>query len=605
MRVNVAGWLTLADVCAARRIHLTVFGTGCGYSYDDGHPPGGKTFCETEAPNQLSVFYTRAKTHAQELMELAFGATTLLLKLRVPISDTLHPRSFLTKIATYDRVVDIPNSVSVLHDLLPLVPRLARANVVGPYNFANPGAISHHEVLRLYKEHIEPDFVWKGMTYAEQRELLGGERGNNELDVSKLLGALPGLSLPAARDAVEGALLRMRRNAPESTSPEIPRKYFARHHMPTPEQFVRRCASATAAILGTAAPDTTAAAVDEGDGRPLLRVVVVGNGSMAARGLELMCGEGMPDVEVPFVVAHSDDPGTDGWRESLVKAARGLGFVEGSTLLRKDRAELNSPDFVALLKAQRIHCLLSLQCRYIIGSELASAPAIMTLNVHNGPLPLLRGCDPFAWAIADGMKFAGQSLHQIPAKGVDDGAVFAQRRWPIRPDSTAYDLYRTSIPEAVELLRTSLVPALRGELPRVEQDLRIVTYHPMGQFDYSVDSGVDWNKVATTVDLWLRARIFPPIQVPQVAVAGTVVRILRCRKLEQVVLPSGERRRRSVPGEVAAVSHNDGALVVGAKWGFIALLEVALGATGAPCSGEHAATTLGLRVGDSLVPRPE
>lgn len=33
----------------------------------------------------------------------------LILRLRMPVSDDLHPRNFVTKISQYDRVVNIPN----------------------------------------------------------------------------------------------------------------------------------------------------------------------------------------------------------------------------------------------------------------------------------------------------------------------------------------------------------------------------------------------------------------------------------------------------------------------------------------------------------------
>jgi len=33
----------------------------------------------------------------------------LILRLRMPVSDDLHGRNFVTKITKYDRVVDIPN----------------------------------------------------------------------------------------------------------------------------------------------------------------------------------------------------------------------------------------------------------------------------------------------------------------------------------------------------------------------------------------------------------------------------------------------------------------------------------------------------------------
>lgn len=64
----------------------------------------------------------------------------------MPVSDDLHPRSFVTKIIKYDHVVDVENSNSVLHDLLPAAILLADHKEMGVYNFTNPGAISHNEV---------------------------------------------------------------------------------------------------------------------------------------------------------------------------------------------------------------------------------------------------------------------------------------------------------------------------------------------------------------------------------------------------------------------------------------------------------------------------
>lgn len=38
----------------------------------------------------------------------------------MPISDDLNPRNFITKILHYEKVVNIPNSMTVLTDLLPV-----------------------------------------------------------------------------------------------------------------------------------------------------------------------------------------------------------------------------------------------------------------------------------------------------------------------------------------------------------------------------------------------------------------------------------------------------------------------------------------------------
>ena len=86
----------------------------------------------------------------------------------MPVSDDLHPRSFVTKIVKYDHVVDVENSNSVLHDLLPAAVLLADHQDTGVYNFTNPGAISHNEVSSSYNRSV-PAWYLRG---AYERMLL-------------------------------------------------------------------------------------------------------------------------------------------------------------------------------------------------------------------------------------------------------------------------------------------------------------------------------------------------------------------------------------------------------------------------------------------------
>jgi 3,5-epimerase/4-reductase len=136
--------------------------------------------------------------------------STLILRLRLPISDDLHPRCLITKITSYKRVINVPNSVTVLHDLLPLAVALALHNESGIYNFTNPGAISHNELLELYREYIDPSFVWENFTVEEMRHVVVAERSNCALDVTKLVtkGAELGISVPEAHDAVRASFAR-------------------------------------------------------------------------------------------------------------------------------------------------------------------------------------------------------------------------------------------------------------------------------------------------------------------------------------------------------------------------------------------------------------
>ena len=47
------------------------------------------------------------------------------------------------------QVIDIPNSMTVLPELLPLAIKMAKRNLTGVMNYTNPGAISHNEILQV------------------------------------------------------------------------------------------------------------------------------------------------------------------------------------------------------------------------------------------------------------------------------------------------------------------------------------------------------------------------------------------------------------------------------------------------------------------------
>ncbi len=207
IRANIIGALTLVDVCFLRGIHVTNFGTGCIYEYDKDHAlNSGIGFKEEDTPNFTGSFYSKTKVMLDELFKSYNNV--LNLRLRMPISDDLHGRSFITKIVHYDKVIDVPNSMSVLSDLLPIAIKMTVKELKGNYNFVNPGAISHSEILDLYKIFIDPSFTYKIFTVAEQDTILKARRSNNELDVSKLLKEFP--EIPPIKDSIKEMFKRMK-----------------------------------------------------------------------------------------------------------------------------------------------------------------------------------------------------------------------------------------------------------------------------------------------------------------------------------------------------------------------------------------------------------
>jgi 3,5-epimerase/4-reductase len=135
----------------------------------------------------LGSFYSKTKAYVEDMLKSYTGV--MVLRVRMPISDDLNSRNFVTKIVHYDKVrmigpgrsrmhawtcseprsvsfqvVNIPNSMTVLTELLPVSLIMAERKLVGVYNFTNPGAISHNQILALYKKYVDPEYTWSNFT---------------------------------------------------------------------------------------------------------------------------------------------------------------------------------------------------------------------------------------------------------------------------------------------------------------------------------------------------------------------------------------------------------------------------------------------------------
>ena len=104
----------------------------------------------------------------------------------MPIIGEDHPRNFITKITSYDKICSIPNSMTVLPELLPITLDMMKNKTIGTINLTNPGVISHNEILELYKKYVDNQFVWKNFTIKEQDNILDSKRSNNHLNTNRL-----------------------------------------------------------------------------------------------------------------------------------------------------------------------------------------------------------------------------------------------------------------------------------------------------------------------------------------------------------------------------------------------------------------------------------
>ena len=189
VRVNVGGAINVmlaAIECGAYPIQIS---SGCVYSGGPEH-----AFTEDDEPNFYGSFYSRMRIVLQKtLAELP----VLYTRIRMPMSSTSHARNFIDKIASYQKVISIPNSVTLIEDLWPTLERLIQIRATGILNLTNEGFVEHDEVLNAYKQFVNPDHTYQRISLEDLEGPEGitkAKRSNCVLSMDKAKSL--GISMP-------------------------------------------------------------------------------------------------------------------------------------------------------------------------------------------------------------------------------------------------------------------------------------------------------------------------------------------------------------------------------------------------------------------------
>tara|TARA_Y100000389_G_scaffold185936_1_gene205817 strand:- start:3418 stop:4266 length:849 start_codon:yes stop_codon:yes gene_type:complete len=169
--------LSLAFFADKYNIHFTYIGTGCIFN------DLNKKYTEYDKPDFFGSNYSIVKGFTDMLIK---NTNALVLRIRMPISSDNNKRNFINKITTYSKICSMPNSMTVLDDMLPVCLDMMKNNEKGCYNFTNPGRIEHNEILEMYKNIVDSKFKWDNFTINEQNKILKSKRSNNYLDTTKL-----------------------------------------------------------------------------------------------------------------------------------------------------------------------------------------------------------------------------------------------------------------------------------------------------------------------------------------------------------------------------------------------------------------------------------
>lgn len=206
IRDNFYAPLVLSTLAEKNNIHFTYLGTGC--IFNEINPPS-RFYLEQDNANFFGSSYSIVKGFMDKYMKL--NSKTLNLRIRMPISSQNHQRNFITKIVKYDKICSIPNSMTVLPTIYPIIYDMMLNKTTGTFNLTNPNYITHNEILEMYKEIVDDKFEWKNFSIEEQDEILKSKRSNNCLNTSKIQTLYP--DFPDIKIAIRDCLIEMKENS--------------------------------------------------------------------------------------------------------------------------------------------------------------------------------------------------------------------------------------------------------------------------------------------------------------------------------------------------------------------------------------------------------
>jgi len=221
-------------------------------------------------------------------------------------------------------------------------------------------------------------------------------------------------------------------------------------------------------------------------------------------------------LDVRVVVTHRDDPREEVFFASVEKLAHRHGLdvevVEDAT----------APALLARLQAIHPDFLFSFFFRRLLPPALLATARRGAYNMHGSLLPKYRGRAPVNWAILEGERETGATLHQMVAKA-DAGGIVGQQAVPIGEDDTAGEVMARVTDAAEAVLRRELPRLLDGSVRPVPQDLAQGSYRGARE---PGDGRIDWSWPARRVHDLARA-VAPPYPGAFGPWEGGTARILR------------------------------------------------------------------------------
>lgn len=193
-----------------------------------------------------------------------------------------------------------------------------------------------------------------------------------------------------------------------------------------------------------------------------------------------------------------------------------------------DLAELAAMHGIPLLpdldQLPECDIIYSVQYHALLKQEHIDKAAHIAVNLHLAPLPEYRGCNQFSFAIWDGAKEFGVTLHEIDVR-IDHGAILFEKRFPVPDSCWVQELYDLSVREAQKLFEGSLRPLLDNRYIKEPQSDKLGERTSNLHFRHEIETlrHIGLEEPREDIERKVRATCMPGFEGPYIMVAGKKV----------------------------------------------------------------------------------
>jgi methionyl-tRNA formyltransferase len=157
------------------------------------------------------------------------------------------------------------------------------------------------------------------------------------------------------------------------------------------------------------------------------------------------------------------------------------------------------PESVEAMRGLSPDLLIAVGYSQILGQELLSIPKLLPVNFHASLLPAYRGKHPVFWALRNGERWAGLTVH-VMDDGLDTGDILYQGRVRTRVQDSVATLYDRIMDRSVKLVALLIRDAEAGSLrPRPQSEGEASYFSSVDEDDFRLD----WTRDAEDLCRWI------------------------------------------------------------------------------------------------------